>query len=65
MIDPEIRATVADLIQSLQTLPPETPVVLICHEDDGHHIDWEYATKDDIKYCIDTDENGALNIGFD
>lgn len=64
MIDPEIRATVGDLINRLKELPEDAPITLICHENDGHHIDWEDASKSDIEY-IGLDEYGVLNIGID
>lgn len=64
MIDSEIRATVGDLINRLRELPEDAPITLICHENDGHHIDWEDATKGDIE-CIGLDEYGVLNILID
>ena len=64
MIDSEIRATVRDLINRLEELPEDAPITLICHGLDGHHVDWEDATKSDIEY-IDIDEYGVLNIGLD
>ena len=64
MIDPAIRATIGDLIAHLEKFPEDTPVTLICHEDDGHHIDYEDATKLDIK-AIELDPNGSLCIGIE
>lgn len=64
MIDSKIRATVKDLINRLEELPEDTPITLIVHEIDGHHIDWEEATKFDMLE-IDVDEYGVLNIGID
>ncbi len=64
MINSEIRATVGDFINRLKELPEDTPITLICHENDGHHINWEDATKSDIE-DIRIDEYRVLNIGID
>jgi hypothetical protein len=64
-VDDEVRATVGDLINRLKELPEDTPINLICHESDGHFIDFDNATKEDINYYIGLDEYGILNIGFE
>ena len=58
------RATVGDLINRLKELPEDAEIMMICHESDGHHIDYEYATKEDIRY-LGLDEYGVLNITVD
>lgn len=64
MVDPAIRATIGDLIAQLKKFPEDTPITLICHEGDGHHIDWNDATKSDIE-DIELDPNGSLCIGIE
>ena len=58
------RATVGDLIDRLKELPEDAEIMMVCHENDGHHIDREYATMEDIRY-LGLDEYGVLNITVD
>ena len=61
----EYIATVEDLINCLKRFPPETPIVLIKHEDDGHHIDYEHITEKELDlYVGNALDNDGLNISF-